>query len=356
MRRRLRTTLLAGTPLTLAAAVWLSGAPAGARRPASEPLPPRLSATGLYRTGQPGTVRPEHLSFAPQYPLWTDGATKRRWVSLPSGRAVDASDPDVWVFPVGTRFWKEFSFGGRLVETRLIERLPGGSWRYATYLWDDDQVDAELAPARGLPGGVEVRPGLRHAIPGEADCRACHEGRPTPVLGFGALQLSPDRDPGAPHAEPAPPGALDLRALVARGLVRGLPREMLERPPRVAAPTATARAALGYLHANCGACHNGDGPLAPLGLSLWQSVGRPDGAAAVLVSLVAPSRFRVPGRDDMFRVVPGAPELSALTYRMGTRTPTMQMPPLGTALVDEVGLALVQRWIRETNDRKEKRP
>jgi len=33
------------------------------------------------------------------------------------------------------------------------------------------------------------------------DCRACHEGRTTPVLGFSALQLSPDRDPNAPHAQ-----------------------------------------------------------------------------------------------------------------------------------------------------------
>ncbi len=38
-------------------------------------------------------------------------------------------------------------------------------------------------------------------FPPQDDCRACHEGAPVPVLGFGALQLSPDRDPLAPHAE-----------------------------------------------------------------------------------------------------------------------------------------------------------
>jgi hypothetical protein len=56
-------------------------------------------------------VRP----FSPQYPLWADGATKLRWVSLPKGGTIDAKDPDAWRFPVGTRFWKQFSFGDRRV-------------------------------------------------------------------------------------------------------------------------------------------------------------------------------------------------------------------------------------------------
>ena len=47
---------------------------------------------------------------------------KRRWISLPPGSAIDASDPDAWAFPVGTRLWKEFSFGGQRVETRYMER------------------------------------------------------------------------------------------------------------------------------------------------------------------------------------------------------------------------------------------
>ena len=31
-------------------------------------------------------------------------------------------------------------------------------------------------------------------------------GAPVRLLGVSALQLSPDRDPNAPHAEPPPPG------------------------------------------------------------------------------------------------------------------------------------------------------
>ena len=51
--------------------------------PAS-PLPQRLRDTGLF--GDDGTtVRADIVAFAPQYPLWSDGATKRRWIHLPAG-------------------------------------------------------------------------------------------------------------------------------------------------------------------------------------------------------------------------------------------------------------------------------
>src|SRR6187397_728352 len=73
---------------------------------AAKPLPATLGGTGLYL---PGTleVDPRNLPFVPQYPLWSDGATKRRWIRLPEGESIDASDPDAWQFPPGTRLWKE---------------------------------------------------------------------------------------------------------------------------------------------------------------------------------------------------------------------------------------------------------
>ena len=45
----------------------------------------------------------------------------------------------------------------------------------------------------------------RYDLPARTDCRACHEGNVSRVLGFSALQLSAARDPGAPHAEPLRP-------------------------------------------------------------------------------------------------------------------------------------------------------
>ncbi|HEY0465478.1 MAG TPA: hypothetical protein VGC79_14785 [Polyangiaceae bacterium] len=309
------------------------------------PLPSRLSETGLYVTGSTSEIASENLAYAPGYALWSDGATKRRWVHLPPDTQIDASNPDDWQFPIGTRFWKEFSFGTR-TETRYLERVQDGSFRYATYVWDAALHDAVLAPSAGLQATREIQPGILHDVPSDGDCRACHEGRRSPVLGFGALQLSPARDPFAPHREPQPPGGVDLSELVRRGLLRGLPASLLARPPRILAPSASARASAGYLFGNCAHCHNASGPLASLGLDFDQSVLDDRGYQRLRENVVARgSHYRIPGQARSLRVQPSAPAESALWFRMQSRFAAAQMPPLGTKLVDLQAVRLIERWI-----------
>jgi hypothetical protein len=202
-------------------------------------------------------------AFSPQYPLWTDGATKHRSISLPS--PIDASG-DVWQFPVGTKLTKEFSFGGVVAETRVMEKTARG-WQYAV-----------------IPGArVEVAPGVAHVVPRTTDCQVCHTEGP---LGFSALQLSGDRDPNAAHREPAV--GIDLGGLIDRGMLRGYRGP---RAPRIAARTPTERAALGYLHGNCGGCHNTRTSLASLEMELTA-----DGTLATTIgraSRFAPERARI---------------------------------------------------------------
>ncbi len=324
----------------------IGAAPAAHAAPVAPPLPQRLSDTGLFA---PGTtrVRAGHIAFSPQYPLWSDGTGKRRWISLPPGASIDASRPDAWEFPVGTRLWKEFSYGAA-VETRFIERLADGSWRFATYVWNEQGTDAELAPPRGTVVAVAAAPGGRYAVPSRSDCLACHDNGGTPVLGFSALQLSPDRDPLAPHADATTAQFADLRSLAARGLIRNLPPALLDRPPRIAAATPTARAALGYLHGNCGHCHNDSGALASLELALLQRAAAPvESAERTLKSLLGhTSRFRPHDGSQSRRLVAGSGDDSVLAVRMKTANPMARMPPLGVKVVDSAGLALIERWIR----------
>jgi len=344
--------------LLVLAAVWLwagvSGfTPVGARleqvakapsnaAPAPPPLPERLSGTGLFL---PGTrdVDPAHLAYSPQYSLWSDGAGKRRWMSLPEGGVIDGSDPDSWEFPAGTRFWKEFSFGAR-VETRYLERLPDGAYRYATYVWDPVLDDGVLAPESGVRGVRELGGGVRHDVPSDGECRACHEGRPSPVLGVGALQLSSDRDPLSPHTEPLPKGAVDLRELVRRRLIAGLPASVVSKPPRIAG-SPRERAAAGYLFGNCSGCHNARGPLAFVGLDFDQPVMDLRASRARESVERRRSAFTLPGESESLRVVPGRPEASAVWFRMQATEPASRMPPIGTKLVDPEALELVRSWI-----------
>lgn len=328
--RRAATALLCGASLVAAAAadpVW----------------PQRLTDTGLPLNGEPPA---DIAGFTPQYPLWSDGTLKRRWIRLPAGAAIDASDPDAWRFPPGTQLWKEFALGGRKLETRVVERRADGRWHFAAYVWDAAGGDATLAPAEGMTIAVDGAPNGRYVVPSRKDCLACHGSTRVPVLGFSALQLSPDRDPlVAPRPQR---GDVDLRSLVGGGKLQRLPAALLEAPPRIAADSAVERAALGYLHGNCAHCHNRSEWRAPVRLTLEQSATDPAASsAAVLRSLVdASSRWRPPGRRDDARIAtPGRPDDSVLVVRMRTRDARTQMPPLGTDRPDPEGLALVQRWI-----------
>lgn len=342
------TCLLILRLVVLGAVLWAAAPRAAEAHP---PLPQKLSETGLYA---PGTreIGPDKLAYAPQYPLWSDGAVKRRWLWLPPGTRIDATNPDAWQFPPGTRLWKEFGFA-KPVETRYIERLADGSWRFAAYAWDADGRDARLVPAAGIASlPLPEAPGGRYTIPSRDDCLACHDAGAVPVLGVSALQLSPDRDPLAPHAgapgqSPEDQPLEDLATLSARGLIEHLPPELLGEPPRIAAPTPRARAALGYLHGNCGHCHNAGGPLAALELDLEQPAkASPAATAATLATLVGvASEFQL--EDIGTRVVPGADAESLLLARMRSRDPLVQMPPLGTAVGDREAIALVGHWIRD---------
>ena len=332
--------LLALPPLL--ALLLTATATAGPRREA----PPRLADTGLYADPGAGLLAPGVRTWSPQYPLWSDGASKRRWILLPAGRAIDASDPDGWVFPVGTRLWKEFSFGGRRVETRYMERRSDGSWIYATYRWAEDGSGAVLAPATGVRAVVALAPGAAHDLPSTADCEACHAAGKTPVLGFSALQLSPDRDPLAPHAEPVPEGAIDLPTAVGLGMVKRLPAALRASPPRVRASTPVGRAALGYLHGNCSSCHDVRGELASVGLDFVQRVAPGAETGPETTAIEVPSRYQAPGSlERMLRIAPGAPDRSAVVHRLSSRDPSAQMPPIGTHLVDAAGVELVRAWI-----------
>jgi hypothetical protein len=232
------------------------------------------------------------VAFTPRYPLWTDGMSKRRWLHVPKGASIDKSDADAWEFPRGTRVWKEFSRDGVPVETRTIERLADGSWRYLTYAWNASGTAATLAPEDGIPA---------RGIPSRVDCLACHEGAPVPILGYSAVQLATSLPP-----------------------------------------------ALGYLHGNCGHCHN-DAALPALDLTLQQRSTDPKASAArTYASLVGrASRFRPHGAANAQRLVAGHPEQSVLISRMKSRDPLTRMPPLGVSVVDAEGVALISRWIEQ---------
>jgi hypothetical protein len=338
----IRLVVAAGLVLAIG---WAGGEPGA---------PQRLNETGLYAAGPASAkatagqaqIGPANRPFSPQYPLWSDGAAKSRWIYLPPGTAIDTTDPDEWAFPVGTRFWKEFTFNGRKVETRFLWRASAGRWVFATYVWNEEQNDAVLAPDEGVRGVVDVGAGRRHDIPGANDCRACHGStRPGP-LGFNALQLSTDRDPNAIHGEPLAPGMITLGTLVNERLLSPARPELLTNPPRIQASSPRTRSAIGYFTSNCGTCHNPGGETSFTGPSLKHS-DVADGDAVVKALMGYATRWQVPGQPEggSFMLNGEAPDASAMLARMRSRRPSSQMPPLGTNLRDDRAIEAISKWI-----------
>jgi len=341
---------------TVAAALFVSivRATAASETGATAPVAPRfLSDTGLYSNAAKLKIDARNRTFSPQYPLWSDGATKRRWVRLPEGSMINVADLASWELPVGTKFWKEFSFNGRKVETRFLWQTKKGHWVFASYTWNEAQTNAELASESGIANIAEIENGKRHSIPSVSECRSCHDASRTETLGFNALQLSDDRDPNALHAEPLTSEMLTLKTLVNENLITPARPELVTNPPRIAASSAITRTALGYLSTNCGSCHNRESSIASLGLDLRQNPPgtrnqEPGTSAAPECSAVGKrGHWVVPEAQEDSRIVnPGHPESSALVRRIKSRRPISQMPPIGTVVVDREAVDLLTSWIQ----------
>jgi hypothetical protein len=305
--------------------------------PPSPAEPATLAETGLYARGSGEPAAAPELaagvrSYTPSYPLWADGAGKDRFVYVPACATIDTSDMDHWQFPVGTRLWKHFEVDGKRVETRMIHRYGSGpsDWLYATYGWDEAQPNDPSAAVAVLHGQPNTNHTL-HDIPDPSACPACHGKLPDKPLGFGAIQLS--------HAGPG----LTLQKLSDWGWLTRPARDGFRVPG-----TPVQQAALGYLHANCGGCHNSDGEIpreSPMKLRLLVAQTSYAQTDTVQTTIGVPTLNAYPELHGKPRIDPQSPATSAIYLRMSDRD-KFPMPPLATELPDtEGGVVAVKAWI-----------
>jgi len=300
--------------------------------PRSDAAPPsreRLSEVGLYADIDEKILADGVIEFAPTHALWSDGAVKTRWIALPAGTQIDTSDMNRWQFPVGTKFFKEFVRDDVRVETRMIEKLGDGPMDYwmGAFIWELDESDAVFA----VDGGADVN-GTDHDVPDAETCWTCHLGEPTRTLGFSAIQLS------------RPVGDITLLSIAADGWLTDPPAAGVDYP---VPGDAVVAAALGYLHANCGHCHNPSGtswPDTSMHLRLRVEDRAPEDTTIYTTTVDVPlDRWLVAPFTS--RVVPGSSSLSAIVVRMSNRGTMDEMPPIATELTDPTGLDAVTTWI-----------
>lgn len=318
--------------------------------------PTLLSQTGLYSNVANETLAPGVYAFQPQYALWSDSATKRRWVYMPPGKKIDTSDMEFWQYPAGFKLWKEFTRDGVRVETRLLLKRGDGlnDWYMMAFKWRTDKSDADA-----VPKGEMNASGTQHDIPSQENCSTCHTSMWDNALGFSALQLSHNL-----------PGSLNLSMIASMGWLTDAPAANGYALPG----NGTEKAALGYLHANCGMCHNFHSRVysTSTDMDVWTHLDQiadirttraylstvcdqwpGSGGKAVPITSCAAGHATGSAIDGTVskvakRVTPTDPAMSALHELMAQRGANFsksQMPPIGTKIVDPTGMASIDAWI-----------
>ena len=197
------------------------------------------------------------------------------------------------------------------------------------YWWNPEAGipdDAELADP--FVGEQDVN-GTSHDIPSQQDCHTCHDSLEEHVLGFGAIELN--------HTLPG----VNINTLIEAGALTVEPSL-----PSLAIPgDQTAQAALGYLHTNCGICHNAtpganDVPAMFVRLAVGTATVQDTQTYQTAVNQMATGLTTVP-----YRIAGQDPAMSEVIVGMQTRGSKDQMPPLATNFVDDAGIATVSAWI-----------
>jgi uncharacterized repeat protein (TIGR03806 family) len=319
--------------------------------PLNDPsFPKRLSDTGAF--ADPKRLEPVSgiVPYEIQAPLWSDGASKRRWVSVPEGAAIGYSEVEHYTIPPGTVFVKHFDIAlderfpdeQRRLETRFWVAVSEDAQYGVTYKWNEEQTDAELLVTSttemlsivGRDGTTRTQP---YFYPGPADCHQCHTEQAGFVLG-GARTAQLNRR--TTYQLDRPP-VDQLVAWSGWGLL-DTPLNVLdlEFAPRLSA-LADENASLedrvrSYWDGNCAMCHAGTEGAVPGWDARYETALESQGLDQ------APRSPAIPAPR---LVAPGSPRESLIYLRGDTTELGRSMPPLGRNRIDDAYIDVLGRWI-----------
>jgi uncharacterized repeat protein (TIGR03806 family) len=330
-------------------------------------FPRKLSETGIFTSTKDHQVAPGVIPYSVNAQLWGDHASKERFLAIPGDGKIGVDEvtypqpspgaPPGWHFPDGTVLVKTFAMdlergnpkSRKRLETRLLhyQQFPGSQeigdqyWRGYTYVWNDEQTDAELVDERGLDLRLKIKVNgtvmeQTYHLPSRAECTLCHTNAAKFALGVNTMQLNRDHDYGGVVAN-------QLATFEHIGLFKKKLPKSPEQLPRLADYNDTKLPvevrARSYLHSNCAHCHmKWGGGNAEFKLL----VTLPLKDTGIVNTPPAHGDFGIPGGK---LVVPGHPEQSVLLHRMA-KTGLGRMPHIGSNVVDEQAVGVVREWIK----------
>ncbi|HEY3854383.1 MAG TPA: chitobiase/beta-hexosaminidase C-terminal domain-containing protein [Verrucomicrobiae bacterium] len=322
----------------------------------SGPIPALLSQTGVFSNTSAMLPVNGLIPYTPNTPLWSDGAQKIRYMSVPHNGGPITLDQQIgffpsggWTFPSGTIFVKTFELltnladpnSTRRLETRLLVRDTNGLVYGVTYKWLPDNSDAVLLTGSLTEAITITNAGASYVqnwyYPSPSDCLVCHTKVGNLVLGVNTRQLNGSN-------AYASTGVTDnqLRTLNRLGLfypafdesaIAGF--EQMYSVINTNAPLV--QRARSYLDANCAQCHQPGGT----GITFNASYETPLAQQNITNAIAAFSL----GYDNAKIIAPSDIWRSVLYDRMNTLDSAIKMPPLARNTIDTNAVQLMADWI-----------
>ena len=289
-----------------------------------------LSETGCVNRTKPTEAANGLIPYTVNSPLWSDGAEKQRYLSLPNNTQITITSNGDFNFPIGSVLMKHFKLGEKFIETRLFAHGKTG-WQGFSYEWNDSQTEATLLKA------AKEKPvnNINWHFPSPGQCMECHTSAAGFSLGLETKQLNKD------FMYPSQLSANQLATLAHIGIFSS-PLTSEHRAAKLYAldddQGTVSQKARSYLHTNCANCHQPGGPT-PVNIDLRFTAS----LAQMKVCDVAPTAGDL-GIVNARILAPGEPQKSTLLKRMQTTDDT-RMPPLAHGVVDVQAVQLVSNWI-----------
>lgn len=331
-------------------------------------FPRKLSETGIFASTKDHKVAAGVIPYSVNAQLWGDHAYKERFLAIPGNGQIGFDEieypqpspgaPHGWRFPDGTVLVKTFGMemergnpkSRKRLETRLLhfQLFPGTQeygdqyWRGYTYIWNDEQTDAELLDEKGADKLLKIKVGDKmvaqnYRFPSRAECTLCHNNAAKFALGVNTMQMNRD------HVYPTGIVANQLATLEHIGLftnkLPSAPKDLQKLADFNDDKHPIDVRARSYLQSNCAHCHmkwgGGNAEFKLLSTISVKDMG-------IVNVNPAHGAFDIKGAK---LIVPGHPEQSIIHQRM-TMTGLGRMPHIGSRVVDEVGVKLVHDWIK----------
>ena len=320
------------------------------------PDPPQfLSQTGAFSNLNTLTPSSGIIPYTVNTPLWSDGASKKRWIAVPNNGSHNTSSEQItfsengeWQFPPGTVFIKHFELPinesnpsiTAKVETRFIVITEDGGAYGVTYKWNDAGTDAELLTSGDSKTFTITRTnGTQYSqvwdYPSRTDCNTCHNANANFVLGVKTRQLNGNLT--------YPSGVTDnqLNTWQSLGLFsNGFNASEISSFPKLVPLTdngASLEAKVrSYLDANCAHCHRPNGVEGAFDARFSTPL-----ASQNLINTIGVSRNTPNGSIIVKPKDPGGSELWVRDNSLAGNA----MPPLAKSIVDDTYINVLTDWI-----------